>query len=209
MTPRWHVPTPSRDRTLTLFDEAADNAADAAGHLATLLAAWPQQRSLAAEIKDLEHNGDRITHDLMYQVQRSFILPFDREDAHRLASAIDDVTDYVDEIAEHVVIYKVGAPPEQALALAQLLSSAARELAKETRFLHEPGQLGQGVRRIDEIEHDADQTVRSALSMLFTRETDPLVVLRWKDVLDRLENAVDSCNSAGRVLENIRIKTGR
>ena len=207
MTPRWSPTAGRSDRLLMLFDEAADNAAEAAGYLETLLTAWPRHRELAAEIRQLEHNGDRITHDVIFQVERSCVLPFDREDAHRLASAVDDVTDYIDEVAERLAIYEVDAPLEPAVTLAQLLH-AARELARETRFLHKPGQLGTGIKRIDQLEHDGDRELRSGLSLRFARETDPLVVLRWKDILERLENAIDSTNSAGRVLQTIQIKNG-
>ena len=130
----------------------------------------------ADQIRVLEHDGDRITHDLLSQLERSFVLPFDREDGHRLVSAIDDLLDYIDEAAEHLVIYKVGAPMEHAVTLAGLIRDATRELAAETRLLAHPERLGSGAKRIDELEHEADRTLRSALASLFERETDPLVV---------------------------------
>jgi len=136
------------------------------------------------------------------------VLPFDREDAHRLASIVDDVLDHIDEAAEHIVIYKVGEPREHALVLAGLIRDATRELAAEMRSLAQPKRLGTGLRRIDELEHEADRTLRSALALLFERASDPLVVLCWKDVFARLENAIDGCNHAARVLESIRIKNG-
>jgi predicted phosphate transport protein (TIGR00153 family) len=205
---RWNPTTAQRDSLLALFAEAGDNAAQAAQLLDKMLNAWPAGRELADEIRALEHEGDRITHDLLSQLERSFVLPFDREDAHRLVSAIDDVLDYIDEAAEHLVIYKVGAPMEHAITLAGLIRDATRELAAETRLLAHPKRLGSGAKRIDELEHEADRTLRSALASLFERETDPLVVLRWKDILTRLENAIDSCNHAARKLESVRIKNG-
>lgn len=205
---RWNPTVAHRDSLLALFAEAGDNTANAARLLEKMLMKWPGGRELADERRGREHEGDRITHDLLSQLERSFVLPFDREDAHRLASVIDDVLDYIDEAAEHLVIYRVGAAMEHAVTLGGLIREATRELASETRMLGHPKRLGTGARRIDELEHEADRTLRSALSSLFDNETDPLVVLRWKDILTRLENAIDSCNDAARVLESIRIKNG-
>jgi hypothetical protein len=202
----WNPTGGQRAALIARFDEAADNAASGSALLATPFRRWPDGRALADEIRELEHDGDRITHDVVSQLERSFVLPFDREDGHGLAAALDDVVDYIDEAAEHVVIYKVGAPPAHAIALTGLIREATRELAGG--LLTRPEQLGAGIRRIDELEHDADRTLRSALSSLFEREVDPLVVLRWKDILARLESAIDSCNEAARVLETMRIKTG-
>src|SRR5687768_5516929 len=104
--------TAHRTALFARFDEAAENAAAAAITLEKLLKTWPDSRELADEIRTLERNGDRITHDLLHQLQRSYSLPFDREDGHRLASSVDDLLDYIDEAAEHLVIYKVDVPLE-------------------------------------------------------------------------------------------------
>jgi predicted phosphate transport protein (TIGR00153 family) len=206
--PRWNPTVAQRDNLLRLFAEGAANAARAAQHLETMVKAWPARRQLQRDIRNFEHDGDRITHDVVSQLERSFILPFDRQDGHQLAVAIDDVLDYIDEAAEHMVIYKVGTPLEQVVTLATLIRECTGELVAETRSLGQPRRLGTGTRRIDQLEHEADRTLRSALASLFDREVDPLVVLRWNDILARLENAIDSCNQAARVLETIRIKDG-
>jgi uncharacterized protein Yka (UPF0111/DUF47 family) len=149
--------------------------------------------------------GDRITHDLVSQLERSFLLPFDREDGHGLASVIDDLLDYIDEAAEHLVIYKIDAASDHAVTLAGLVRDATRELASETLMLGQPSGSGQAPN-----ESRSSSTKPTAYRPLvgFDRETDPLVVLRWKDIIQRLENAIDSGNHAAWVLEGIRIKNG-
>ena len=197
----------SGPRTLTsLLRDAGANAEAATGKLDQLMRMWPDESDLAGEIKALELEGDRLTHDVihyMYSTDEGWI---EREDVHALATAIDDVVDYTEEAADVLGLYKIEAPMEQAVELTGVLRDAGRELAAALSKLDRLSELAPHLVEVDRLEDEGDRVSRSAIVSLFAGGIDPMVVIRWKDVFERLEQAIDACERVAHVLEGILVK---
>jgi predicted phosphate transport protein (TIGR00153 family) len=199
--------TPQRREFYDLYTEASANAVAIAGKLYALLESFPDPTGEALrEIKELEHEGDRLTHDVIYLLNRTFVTPFDRDDMFRLASALDDVVDHIDEAADNLDAYKVKVIPERA-------KEQARVLRRAVERLHEAVQLLEGFKdsrkhliELRRLEDEGDRLAREAVAELFRSGQDPLSIIRWKDIHERLEEAIDACQSAADVLEAIVVK---
>ena len=189
-----------------LFEEAASTALEAAELLDRMLAAHPDHPELGEQIRELEHTGDRITHDLIQKINTTFVTPIDREDILDLASALDDVTDLVEEVADLFVLYKIEAPMTQAQELAHLLALSCAQLAAAMPQLRSFGDITEHVVEVNRLENEGDRVSREAVASLFDAGIDPMVVIRWKDVFERLEDAIDATERTVNVLEGIRIK---
>ncbi len=189
-----------------LFEAAANTALQAAGLLDRMLAEHPDHPELPSEIRELEHVGDRITHDLIHRLNTTFVTPIDREDILDLASALDDVTDLVEEVADLFVLYKIEAPMEQAQELAHLLALACGELAAAMPLLRSFADFSVHIVEVNRLENEGDRVSREAVASLFDAGIDPMVVIRWKDVFERLEEGIDATERTANVLEGIRIK---
>ena len=190
-----------------LLRDAGANAEAATGKLDHLMRNWPDESDLAGEIKALELEGDRLTHDIihhMYTTDSSGRL--EREDVHALATAIDDVVDYTEEAADVLGLYKIEAPMEQAVELTGVLRDAGRELAAALAKLDRLPELSPHLVEVDRLEDEGDRLSRSAIVSLFAGGIDPMVVIRWKDVFERLEQAIDACERVAHVLEGIQVK---
>ena len=174
--------------------------------LAGLLARWPEESGERHDLVDCEHEGDRITHDIIHHLYRRSATPFDRADLLALASGVDDVVDYAEEVADYLFLYKVEAPMEQAVALANVLEKAGAELAEALDLLRELDRLQPHLVEIGRLEDEGDRIERECLAALFEGGIDPMLVIRWKDIVERLEEGVDSCDHVGHVLEGIVVK---
>jgi predicted phosphate transport protein (TIGR00153 family) len=194
------------DAFFDLLDAAADNAAAAAVLLSTLLEGFPDSRALAEQIVELEHEGDRITHEIIRRLNEDFVTPIDREDILRLASALDDVVDLIDEVAAFLGLYGVEASMVQADALARVLVEATRHLALAVHKSKSFDDVSEQTVEVHRLENDGDAIVRQAIASLFEERIDPMVVIRWKDIFERLEDAIDATERAAFVLEGIIIK---
>ena len=189
-----------------LFEAAADTSLKAAELLDRMLAEHPDHPELPERIRELEHAGDRVTHDLVHRLNTTFVTPIDREDILDLASALDDVTDLVEEVADLFVLYRIEAPMEQAQELAHLLALACAELARAMRMLRTFGDFSVHIVEINRLENEGDRVSREAVASLFDAGIDPMVVIRWKDIFERLEDGIDATERTANVLEGIRIK---
>jgi uncharacterized protein len=189
-----------------LFEEAGANIVRAADLLDQVFRAWPDNAELVHEIVDLEHEGDRITHDLIRKLNSTFVTPIDREDILVLTSALDDIVDYVEEAADYLVLYKIEAPMEQAQRLTDVLLLAAREIAEAMPKLRGFRDISQHTIEINRLENDGDRISREAVAALFDGGIDPMVVIRWKDIYDRLEAAIDATEKVANILEGVVIK---
>lgn len=189
-----------------LLRRAGENIAEAAERLVVLFVGWEDRAALAAQIRDLEHRGDVLTRDIFGILNRSFVLPFDQEDFYGLTRALDDIVDFIEEIADLIGLYGVDAPMEQGQELASIIRDAARAVAKATACLERPDDVRPHLAAIRHLEHDGDRVVRGGLAALFDGGIDPMAVIRWKDLFDRLEDAVDACKTAGDQLETIITK---
>ena len=171
-----------------------------------LMRNWPDESGLAREIKALELEGDRLTHDIIHQMYATESGRIEREDVHALAAAIDDVVDYTEEAADVLGLYKIEAPMEQAVELTGMLRDAGRELAAALAKLDRLSELTPHLVEVDRLEDEGDRISRSAIVSLFAGGIDPMVVIRWKDVFERLEQAIDACERVAHVLEGILVK---
>ena len=196
---------------LDLLDVAGRNVAQTAQLLRELFAEYPESNALGAEIRDCEHRGDELTHDILARVatQDPRRAAIDPADAHALTCALDDIVDFAEEAADQLRRYDVEAPMEQAQALAEVLLSASAEVAGALRGLRGGHDTSAHLAEIDRLEHEADEIVRGAVASLFVNGTDPMVVIRWKDIFESLEAAVDACKTAAHALEGIALKNGR
>jgi uncharacterized protein len=197
---------PNRGRFEALFEAGGRNLEAVTGKLERLMRVWPDEPELRDEIKALEEEGDRITHDILHALYSTTVTPLDREDIHSLATALDDAVDLTEEAADFLGLYKIEAPMEQAVELAGVLRDCGRELAAALTGLTALNELGPHVAEVDRLEDEGDRISRKALVALFAGGIDPMVVIRWKDVVDRLEQAVDACDRVAHVLEGIAVK---
>ena len=196
-----------RDREFfDLFEEASTNIVRAADLLDQMLRAFPDRGDLARDILICEQEGDRITHDIIHRLNQTFVTPIDREDILGLAAALDDVVDYTEEVADYLGLYKIEAPMEQAQRLAHVLLQASRQIAEAIPRLRGFKDISHFTVEINRLENDGDRIVREAVASLFDNGIDPMVVIRWKDIFERLEAAIDSTETVANILEGIVIK---
>jgi uncharacterized protein len=189
-----------------LFEEAARNIVRAAEQLEEMVIGFPDTASLGREILLCEQEGDRITHDIVSRLNQTFVTPIDREDILELASALDDVVDLTEEVSDFLVLYKVEAPMDPAERLATILKDACRQIEKAVPRMRSFGDISHYVVEIHRLENDGDRAVREGIASLFDRGVDPMVVIRWKDIFERLEEAIDAAEHVADVLESIVIK---
>ena len=168
---------------------------------------WPDDSGLRGEIKALEEEGDRITHDILHQLYSTAVTPLDREDIHALAAALDDVVDYTEETADVLGLYKIEAPMEQAVELTGVLRDAGAEIAAALDKLDDARlDLAPTWPRSTGWRTRATASAARRWCALFSGGIDPMVVIRWKDVFERLEQAIDACEHVAHVLEGIVVK---
>src|SRR5689334_9249683 len=196
-----------RDRIyFELFEEAGNNLQKAGEMLDRLLSDYPDHKELAEELRELEHEGDRIVHDIHYNLNQTFVTPIDREDILALASALDDVVDYIEEVADYLGLYRIEAPMDQSIRLARVLRDATQQIAEAMPRLRGFRDISHYTVEINRLENEGDRIVREAVAALFDGGIDPMVVIRWKDVYERLEAAIDATETAANILEGIVIK---
>jgi predicted phosphate transport protein (TIGR00153 family) len=196
-----------RDREFfDLFEEAGGNILRATGLLDEMLRDFPEKSELARDILICEQNGDRITHDIIQRLNKTFVTPIDREDIYEMASALDDVVDYTEEVADYLGLYKIEAPMTQSQELAGVLHAASRQISEALPRLRNFRDLSHYTVEINRLENDGDRIVREAIASLFDNGIDPMVVIRWKDIYERLESAIDATEHVANILEGIIIK---
>jgi uncharacterized protein len=189
-----------------LFDEAGANILRAAELLDRLLREWPDQGGLEREILICEQEGDRITHDVIQLLNHKISAPIDREDVYALASALDDIVDYTEEAADFLGLYHIEAPMEQAQDLSAVLRDSCRSLSIALSQLQGFGDLHHQLVEVNRLENEGDRITREALASLFANGIDPMVVIRWKDIFERIEQAIDACETVANILETILVK---
>lgn len=190
-----------------MFQRAAHNMIEGSRLLKDMMEDFRNPVEQARRIKDIEHIGDGITHDIVRRLNQTFITPIDREDIHGLASALDDILDIVDAVADRMVVFKVAKPTEPAIKLAGVLYNAAVAVGAGI------DQLGKGHAdmntfciQVNSLENEADRITRDAISTLFEREKDPIAVIKWKEIYENLEEGTDRCEDVANVLERIALK---
>ncbi|MDX6624165.1 MAG: uncharacterized protein QOE75_2097 [Solirubrobacterales bacterium] len=196
-----------RDRTFfDLFIEAGQNNVHASRLLDKMMNSWPEDEGLLEKIVEAEHEGDRITHEIVKRLNSTFVTPIDREDIYGLATQMDDIADFIEEGADFLGLYKIEAPMEQATALTKVLVASCEQLAEGLEHLPEFKDLDKYWIEIHRLENEGDRISRDAVASLFSNGIDPMVVIRWKDMFAVLEEAIDATETAAQILEGIVIK---
>jgi predicted phosphate transport protein (TIGR00153 family) len=198
--------TPQKREFFSLFIQASANARDIARALVELLDQWPDDRSRLRDIRELEHEGDRLTHAVINLLNKTFVTPFDRDDMYRLATVIDDVCDHIDEAADNIDAYEVRDVPLKAREQAEVIHRAASRLHEAVERLEGFKDSSRQLDALRQLEDEGDRLSREAIADLFRSGADPLTIIRWKDIHEQLEEAVDACENAADVLEAILVK---
>ncbi len=193
---------------MELVEEAGRNVQRSGLLLRDLLADFPEHASLARDLKVCEQEGDRITHDIIHRLtgRGRVNAPFDTGDGYALATALDDIVDHTEQAAAQLGLYGVEAPMEQSMEFADVLVGAGEQIARALRCLRTGTELAPHLVEIHRLENEGDRLQRDAVASLFAGGIEPLVVIRWKDIFESLEAAVDACETVAHVLEGITPK---
>jgi uncharacterized protein len=201
-----HLFAPKEREFFDLFEEAGANIVRATELLERMLARWPDHGELSRDIVVCEQEGDRITHDIIQRLNSTFVTPIDREDIYALASSLDDIVDFVEEVADFMALYRIEAPMEQAQHMTRILHESARQISQAIPRLRSFKDIHHYTLEVNRLENEGDRVVREALASLFERGIDPMMVIRWKDIYERLEDGIDSTEKTANILEGIVIK---
>jgi hypothetical protein len=189
-----------------LFAEAGQNTLRTAKLLRDLLQRWPDDGGLSTDILKAEQEGDRITHDIVQRLNTTFVTPIDREDIYSLATQMDDIVDYIEEVADFMGLYRIEAPMDQSQALSEVLVKCCEQLYGLLQNLRGFKDLDHYWIEIHRLENDGDRIYRDAVASLFADRIDPMVVIRWRDVFLRLERAIDATETSASLVEGIVVK---
>jgi predicted phosphate transport protein (TIGR00153 family) len=200
---------PREDDFFVLFEAAAANAHAAAGELLELLEKFDDVHARAKRIKDLEHAGDKITHDVIERLNRTFITPMDREDIHELICRVDDIVDLTDTATHRMVLYKITQPTAASIELTRCLKHATGLILETMPLLRDMKNsraIGEKCIAIQTQENEADRVMHHAIAALFEARPDPIEVIKWKDIYEEIESATDRCEDVANVLDSIVLK---
>jgi uncharacterized protein len=198
---------PKEEAFFELFKKAAHNMIEGSRLLKEMMENFHDPVQQARRIKDVEHVGDGITHDIALRLNQTFITPIDREDIHDLASALDDILDVTEAIADRFVLYKVTKPTDMAVKLANILyqASVAVGCGVDRLGMAHPAVTECGV-QVNSLENEADRVSRDAISALFEKENDPMAVIKLKEIYEGFEAGTDRCEDVANILERIALK---
>ncbi|TET18300.1 MAG: DUF47 domain-containing protein [Dehalococcoidia bacterium] len=200
---------PREEKFFGLFEQSAQNMVKAAQGLKRMVDTWEDIEGRVGEITELEHLGDTITHQIVAQLHRTFVTPFDREDIALLAHTLDDVTDFIHAAADAMFIYKVDRSRQRAKELADIIVQAATEIERAMPQLRHRGELKHILERcveINRLENMADRVFRSAMGELFDDSTDIAQIIKWREIYEHMEEATDRCEDVANVLEGVALK---
>jgi len=198
---------PREDSFFALFSELAENVQTAAAALVDLLTNFTDVSAKVERIKAYEHRADDLTHTLITRLNQSFITPFDREDIHDLSTAIDDVLDLIDAAASRMLIYRVDRVRPGVAELSGTLLAATEQVAAAVRVLEKRDHILDYCIEINRLENESDRVSRNLIAQLFDEETDPLQVIKWKEIIEVIETATDKCEDVANVIESVTLKS--
>jgi predicted phosphate transport protein (TIGR00153 family) len=200
---------PKEQKFFDLFEESAKNIIKASQALKEMLDTWQFIDSRVAEITELEHEGDSITHQVISLLHRTFITPFDREDIALLAHTMDDIIDFVHATADSMFIYKITSPTQRAKELADIIVQGAIEVEKAVRGLRHKSEFKQILERcveINRLENMADRVYRAAIGEIFENTSDITQIIKWREIYEHMESATDRAEDVADVLEGVALK---
>jgi len=197
---------PRDNRFFDLFVEDAANMVAAARVLEQFMRNYSERERLASQLRDAEHAGDQMSHNIGRQLERTFVTPFDREDIHALISRLDDVVDLIEEVADTFILYGIEAPTPVAVEQTEIIVRQCEQVAEALANLRTFKGLEQYWIEIHRLENEGDRIVRRGIAELFTNGGDAVDVIKWKDVYTLLEEAIDACEDVANVIERIVVK---
>ena len=197
---------PRENKFYDLFIEDAANMVAAARVLEQLMSHYEERERLASQLRDLEHAGDVLTHDIGRQLEATFVTPFDREDILAFINRLDDVVDLIEEVADTFILYGVEAPTPVAAQQVEIIVRQCEQIADALANLKNFRGLDQFWIEIHRLENEGDRIVRRGIAELFKNGGDPVDVIKWKDLYTLLEEAVDACEDVANVIERIVVK---
>lgn len=198
---------PRETQYFTLFAQLSSKLKEAAATLVEMLAGADENfESLSKRIKHMEHECDEITHSVTKKLNSSFITPFDREDIYTLATALDDICDYIDAAGRSVVMYNIHESDEHAVKLAQIIEKLTHEVHEAVQRLENTKGMEPHLLEIQRLENEADDVYFRGMAELFKNGSDPIRIIKWKELYEILENATDRCESVGNIIESIVLK---
>ncbi len=198
---------PREDSFFDMFVALAENIHQGSEVLVELLQKDDGAEKYAERIKDLEHVGDTLTHNLMTRLNQSFITPFDREDIHLLSSRLDDVLDLVDAAASRMVTYRIHRVRPGVADLAKILNEATGQVVAAVRALGKQDHILSYCIEINRLENESDRLCRTLIAQLFDEEKDALQIIKWKEIVEVIETAVDKCEDVANVIETVTLKS--
>nr|WP_240978818.1 DUF47 family protein [Longimicrobium terrae] len=199
---------PRDEKFFPMFNDVARLLCECADLVARIFADPSQLNALAVEVKDREHQADQITHDVIVRIDRSFVTPLDREDIHLLTSRLDDVIDLLDGTVRRCQMFHITAAPPYAAQLADVLKRAANRIETAVRSMKKPKSMLEHTLALKALEEEGDAIYAQAVGDLFSGTPDPLHVIKWMELFDKLEEAIDQCDDVANVLESIALKNG-
>ena len=197
---------PREERFYDLFVEDAANVLGGARLLEAMLRSYDEIERRAGELRDAEHRGDEISHDIGHRLEQTFVTPFDREDIYALISALDDVIDLVEETADTFVLYRIEAPTPAAIELATIVVRQCEQLHEALLHLRGFRGLDKYWIEVHRLENEGDQVSRAAIADLFDQTTDAIGIIKWRKIYNSLEETVDACEDVANIIERITLK---
>ena len=200
---------PREQKFFDLFEESAKNISKAARSLKDMLDTWQFIDSHVAEITEMEHAGDTITHQVISMLHRTFVTPFDREDIALLAHTMDDIIDFIHASADAMFIYKIASPTQRAKELADVIVQGAAEMEKAVAGLRKKSEFKNMLDHcveMNRLENAADRIYRAAIGELFENTSDIATVIKWREIYEHMESATDRCEDVANVLEGVALK---
>ena len=198
---------PKEDEYFAFFSQMTEKIQEASNILVEMLQDKRENfEAYTKRIKDAEHACDELTHKVVTKLNKSFITPFDREDIYTLSVALDDVCDYIDAGARAIMMYDIKEISDHAVRLAKVLQSLAIEVNSAVSMLKKPNGMNQHIVEIHRLENEADDIYFRAIGELFQNQTDPITLIKWKELYEILENATDRCESVANIIESVVLK---
>jgi predicted phosphate transport protein (TIGR00153 family) len=197
---------PREERFFDLFIDDAANVLGAARLLEAMLRSYDVVDRRAGEIRDAEHRGDEISHEIGHRLERTFVTPFDREEIHALISGLDDVLDLIEEVSDTFVLYRVEAPTSTAIEQAAIIVRQCEQIHEALLHLRGFKDLERYWIEVHRLENEGDQLARKAIANLFASDRKTIEIIKWKEIYALLEATIDKCEDVANIIERITIK---
>lgn len=189
-----------------LFQKQAENIVAGAQAFTKMLEHYTGVPEQVQIIKAIEHQGDELTHQIFRKLNQTFITPFDREDMHELCGTMDDVIDLIDAAASRFVLYRVDSVRAGTIELTKVLAAACVELSAAIHAMETPDKALHRIIEINRLENESDRICRTLIAQLFEEEKDPVQIIKWKEIFEVIETAVDKCEDVSNVIESVILK---